>query len=143
MMAVTSTDDLLCSYNPPGVFYGFRIFIKMIVPTIYQGGNLLKCLNFRIVQSENGISIDQTEHIKKNVIDTYFPLNGQEIIKSADTPFRTDSQYETDLAEQAPATNEERIHYKNYTEAHLMLRWENSTTSYSSQDLTLLIRTVD
>ena len=112
MTVVTSTDDLLCSYNHPDIFYGFRNFVEKIVPTTFQEGNKLKYLNFRIIQSEHGISIDQTEHIKKNVIDTYFPLNGQEIIKSADTPFRTDTQYETDLAEQAPATIEERINYE-------------------------------
>jgi hypothetical protein len=71
-------------------------------------GTLVKYLNIRIIQSDLGISYDQTEHIERKILQKHFPDDkiGDTIMKEVHTPFRTDNQYEIDLF-QLPATKEE------------------------------------
>ncbi len=79
---------------------------KQFVDITVQTGSVLKYLNIRIVQSEYGISFNQTHHIKTTIIRKWFPLSSTERIKGVDTPSCTDPQYECALAEQLPATRD-------------------------------------
>ena len=54
-----------------------------------------------------GISFDQTHHIKTTIIEKWFPKGKAEVIKTADTPYRTDAEYERSLAEFLPAQGPE------------------------------------
>ena len=78
-----------------------------LVPATVQTGMVLKYLNVKIVQTDFGISIDQTQHIKITIIDRFFPPTRTERLKSVDTPYRTDGEYERALAEALPATGQE------------------------------------
>ena len=57
----------------------------------------MKYLNMQIVQTNMGISIDQTRHIQTNILDKWFPPDTTEQFKTADTPYRTDSEFERQL----------------------------------------------
>ena len=103
MIINTSTDDFLCAYSDRGLFHRFVTYLRNFFGITTQEGPVLSYLNMRIVQSSHGISYDQTEHIQNNIINYFFPPDSCEKIKAAHTPFRTDSQFETDLAEQLPA----------------------------------------
>ena len=81
--------------------------MERFVPVTIQEGNALKYLNIRIVQTDQGISIDQTHHIRTKILDLWFPPGTVERLKPADTPYRTDSEYEQALNKQLPATGEE------------------------------------
>ena len=101
---VTSTDDFLISSSSDSLFARLCEHIRRFVPITIQDGSVIKYLNVRIIQTELGISIDQTHHIRTSILDNWFKPTKTERLKSADTPYRTDSQYEKDLQEQLPAT---------------------------------------
>jgi hypothetical protein len=63
MILITSTDDFLCSYDDEDLFNRFMIHMNEFVKTTFQEGAVLKYLSTRIIQSDMGISIDQTSHI--------------------------------------------------------------------------------
>ena len=107
MLLCTSTDDFLCAFSKEYIFADFMKFMDSILPVTAQTGTVLKYLNVRIIQTDMGISIDQTQHIKTNVVEKYFPPERTERLKSADTPYRTDSEYERALSETLPATGRE------------------------------------
>ena len=85
----------------------FKKHTERFVPVTVKEGHVLTYLNIRIVQTDQGLSIDQTHHIRTNILDVWFPPGTVERLKSADTPYRTDSDYERALNEQLPATGEE------------------------------------
>jgi hypothetical protein len=104
----TSTDDLLCAYSRVEVFYALRDFMLKFVDVTTQEGPCLSYLNLRIVQSQYGISYDQTEHIRDSILEFWFPSGSTERLKGHDTPWNlTDKKFERDLAEVLPATDEE------------------------------------
>jgi hypothetical protein len=79
---------------------------EQIVPVTHKEGEVLQYLNFRIISTEQGVSFDQTKHIKDNVISIFFNEE-EERFKTQDTPFRTDSTFERELQESLPATGKE------------------------------------
>ena len=81
--------------------------MERFVPVTVQEEHVLKYLNIWIVQTDQGISIDQTHHIRTTILDVWFSPGTVEHLKSANTPYRTDSDYERALNEQLPATGEE------------------------------------
>jgi hypothetical protein len=100
-----STDDLLCAFSDRRLFMQLHTFLSKYVTVSAQSGSILNYLNLRIVQSPDGISYDQTQHIKDTIIDFWFKPSKQNnrFIKPVDTPFRTDSDYERELADTLPA----------------------------------------
>ena len=88
------------------MFSWFQKICRKVVPVTIQDGPLLKYLNIRIIQTEEGISIDQSKHIYDNITSKRFNIN-DERFKTADTPFRTDSAYEKSLVETLPASHDE------------------------------------
>ena len=102
----TSTDDFLCSYSRVEIFYALRDFMTKFVEVTTQQGPTLKYLNLRIIQSDYGISYDQSEHIAE-LLEQWFPADSTERIKGHHTPWSTDKQFERDLSEILPATPDE------------------------------------
>ena len=105
LLVALSTDDFLCAYTSTDIFYRFQAHLATYFNLTRQEGPELKYLNFRIIQSEFGISMDQTRHIRESIIDPWFGTSTN--VRTADTPFRTDSQFEQDLAEVLPASPDE------------------------------------
>ena len=102
----TSTDDFLCAYSSDAIFADLQKHISQYVNVTAQTGPVLNYLNLRIIQSPHGISIDQTDHIRTTILDAWFKGPSDQI-KTAPNPYRTDSQFEADLAESLPASDEE------------------------------------
>ena len=75
-------DELL---NRFGDFFSFTV----------KRGIELNFLNFKIIQSKDGISIDQTNHIIKSILDEYFDKD--EKVKYESSPFPLDSKFEYEL----------------------------------------------
>ena len=81
--------------------------MERFVPVTTQDGKVMKYLNMRIIQTDEGISIDQTHHIKTTILDNWFLPKQTEQLKTADTPYRTDSDFERQLETQLPAIGED------------------------------------
>ena len=107
LVVVTSTDDFMCTYTTEKLFSMFKEHMEKFVPVTVQTAAVMKYLSLRIIQSDLGISIDQTHHIKTSILDKWFPPGMVERLKTADTPYPTDSKFEKDLSETLPATGEE------------------------------------
>ena len=96
-----------CAHSATGdSSYNYMFFC----PSMSQSQSLPRVLNLRIVQSPDGISYDQTQHIKDTIIGFWFKPSEQNnrFIKQVNTPFRTDSDYERELADTLPA-DEDRL----------------------------------
>ena len=108
MILNTSTDDFLCAYSNQTIFDTLCTHLKRFFGITTEEGTLLKCLNLRIIQSPFGISVDQSEHIERTIINNYFPPEkvAESGIKAAHTPFNTCNKYEIDLLKQLPAIGE-------------------------------------
>ena len=74
LVVVTSTDGFLCAYLHEDLFSTFKKHMKHFVPVTIQEWNILKYLNIGIVQTDQGISIDQTHHIRTNFLTYGSPL---------------------------------------------------------------------
>ena len=87
-------------------FICFAHILRIMSESVQQ---VLKYLNVHIIQTDQGTSIDQTHHIKTSIIDKWFPVGKAEQLKTVDTPYCTDLQFEKDLSvsEQLPATRQE------------------------------------
>ena len=53
-----------------------------------QEGSKIKLLNIKIIQSEYGISIDQTYHIMKDIIQEYWGTKTKDEVKFQQSPFQ-------------------------------------------------------
>ena len=65
----------------------------------------LQFLNFRIIQSEHGISIDQANHILQSILNDYFDKN--EKVKYESSPFLLDSKFDYELYAALPMSEDE------------------------------------
>ena len=102
-----ATDDMLFA-STSKILYDLLLkeFAKYFEYTTRTGPEL-SFLNYRIVQSEWGISIDQTTHIRQNILAKYFP-NEKETVPFYSSPFPKDGKIEMDLY-QAPHLTEEEL----------------------------------
>jgi hypothetical protein len=57
-------------------------------------GSILKFLNLRIIQSPSGVSIDQTHHIKTQVLEIYFADIPSSSIPQCCYPFSIEASFE-------------------------------------------------
>jgi hypothetical protein len=61
-----------------------------------QEGATVRFVNLRVIQSPQGISFDQTDHILDTIIDTYFANRDVYKLVPITRTFPTDSQFERD-----------------------------------------------
>ena len=85
-----STGDVINNTNNKTAFTEItRVFDEMK----FQEGPVVKYLNFRIFQYPLGLSVDQSDHIKK-LVNECFPTV---TFRNVETSFRKDSTYEKEL----------------------------------------------
>ena len=65
----TSTDDFLCAASGKDIFQRFVDHMKRFVSVTCQAEAMLKYLNVRVIQSEYGVSFDQTHHIQTCILE--------------------------------------------------------------------------
>ena len=94
LILVIQTDDLLIASNDESLRDLVINTLQKGFQVTSQGGTLLKFLNFRIIQSEHGISADQTPHIE-DMLKKYFPPGTK--IPKTDTPLRSDRQFQEEI----------------------------------------------
>lgn len=97
-----ATDDNLVATQHQSCVDKIRATIDDMFDYTYNTGTQLKFLNLNIIQSSFGISIDQTQHIQKNVIDEYWKDKVVKNIKFQSAPFPTDPKFERTLFEAIP-----------------------------------------
>ena len=89
------TDDLLLATNDHSLKDEILNCLLSAFKVIMQKGTQLKYLNFRILQTTHGISIDQCDHILE-LVYTYIPVDTK--ISPANTPLRSDRQFNDEVA---------------------------------------------
>jgi hypothetical protein len=62
-----------------------------------QEGAILRFINMCIIQSPDGISIDQTDHIVETIVEAYFKNRDTSELRSITNPFHTYSSFEQRL----------------------------------------------
>ena len=104
IIVAVETDDLLVATNSPDLKDLVLNTLLSAFKVTTQEGSVLKYLNFRIIQSVHGISIDQTSHIQE-LVHTYIPVDSK--IDPVNTPLRSDRQFNDEVATSIPATPSE------------------------------------
>ena len=104
VLLAISTDDILIFTK----YVEFYNLIKEKLNTAFgvtsQKDNIIYYLNYRIIQSQYAISIDQTQFII-DIVRNYIPANSK--CPRVDTPLRTDRQFDLEILESVPATPSE------------------------------------
>ena len=67
----------------------------------------MKLLNINMIQSKYGISIEQTDHIIKNIIQEYWLTKTKYEVKFQKSPFPVDTYFEHALFMDSPIIGEE------------------------------------
>ena len=68
----------------------------------FQEGPKIKLPNIKIIQSKYGISIDQTDHIMKNIIQEYWGTNKKYEVTFQLSPFTVDTSFKNTLFVDTP-----------------------------------------
>ena len=104
------TDDLLLATNSVDLKDEVLHTLLSAFKVTTQEGTVLKYLNFRIIQSTHGVSIDQTTHIQE-LVNTYTPIDMK--LQIVDTPLRADRQFQTEIANSIPSSPAELKQLEN------------------------------
>ena len=75
-----------------------------------QDGNIIKFLNLRIIRSIHGISLDQTQHIIMNILNSYWKNKNTENVPWQSAPFPTDPKFEHALFLSLPLTTADTVY---------------------------------
>eukprot|EP00978_Attheya_sp_CCMP212_P001980 scaffold4085_cov33-Attheya_sp.AAC.1 len=106
MILCISTDDFLCAFPHQPLYDELCVNLKKFFEITTKTGHVLHYLNLHIIQSKDSISIDQTEHIQTKILSDWFQDDGDPL-RATNTPFRTDNEFERDLAEALPSNDAE------------------------------------
>ena len=104
IILISETDDFLILTSSVALYQELKSNLSKAFKITSQEGPVLKYLNFRIVQSQHGISIDQTDHILE-MVEPHYPRSSH--FSKVDSPFRTDRSYEHELNTSIPASKDE------------------------------------
>lgn len=109
MFVSVATDDLLCTVPSPSYAQDFIDYLETFFTLTIQRGAVLKFLGLRIIQTDHAISIDQGQYIYE-ALKRFF---GESVdkIKTVSTPMRYDNDFERELMEAAPLTQEQLKQY--------------------------------
>ena len=72
-----------------------------------QKGSVLKYLNWQIIQSKHGISIDQTSFLLREILKPYWKNTDHKNIYSRQNPFPMDTKFEIELFQAHPLEEQE------------------------------------
>ena len=104
IILLSETDDFMLLVSHKQLYEEIRKRIEKSYDITIQDGAILKYLNLQIIQSDAGISIDQTQHILK-MLEPHYPKSSK--FTKTDIPFRTDKEYETEMMDAIPASPSE------------------------------------
>ena len=119
LILLSETDDFLIMSSSKELYLKLKAKLNTSFEITFQESNVLHYLNLQIIQSEYGISFDQTKHIL-DMVEPHFP-RGSTFTK-VNSPFRTDREYESELATATPASQSElQLLEKEYGGSYLSL----------------------
>lgn len=95
-------DDLLLLTNNRITLQHLCLCFDSIFKYTFQENSITRFLNFRIIQSSHGISIDQTEHTIKNVINDYWDNKNTAQLPWISSPFPMSKDFELNLFNAIP-----------------------------------------
>jgi len=104
VILLSETDDFMLLVSEKQLYLDIKTRIEKSYDITMQEGPILQYLNLQIIQSDAGISIDQTKHILK-MLEPHFPKDSS--FTATDIPFRTDREYEQDMMNAVPASPSE------------------------------------
>jgi hypothetical protein len=96
-----------------------------IFELIIQEGETLRFLNLRIIQSPQGIIIDQTDHIVDSVIGPYFKSRDVSKLLPITIPFPTDSFFQNALYD-SPILSGSKLHSLEKQYGGSLLHWNGA-----------------
>ena len=97
-----ATDDILLIAENKILFSRLKLEFDSCFKFTTQDGPIIRFLNFRIIQSHHGISIDQTEHTLQNILDDYWRDKDTSKLSWLSSPFPTISSFEIKLFDAIP-----------------------------------------
>ena len=100
MFLAVETDDILVCTNSVSLEKRIVKQIQSPFQVTVQEGKVIEFLNYRIIQSVHGISVNQTAHILE-MLDNFLP---NEKCKNTTTPLSSDKQYNEEVYLSLPAT---------------------------------------
>ena len=100
VLLAISTDDILVFTKYAEFFLTIKTKLHQSFGVTSQNNHVIYYLNYKIIQSEHAISIDQTDFIQE-VIEKYIPKNS--VTPKIDTPLRTDRQFADEIKSSLPA----------------------------------------
>ena len=113
VLLAISTDDILIFTKHEEFYQQVKTKLNSAFGVTAQNGSVIYYLNYRIIQSQHAISIDQTQFIL-DIVHQYIPRNSK--CPKIDTPLRTDRQFDSEILHCTPASPTElkhlRIQYK-------------------------------
>jgi len=104
VLLAISTDDILIFTKHEEFFLKIKDKLHSAFGVTSQNGDVIHYLNYRIIQSAHGISIDQNKFIL-DIVHQYIPANSK--CPKIDTPLRTDRQFDNEVLESTPASPKE------------------------------------
>ena len=100
-----ATDDILFASTSPTLWDTLLITFHQYFEYTTQTGDELAFLNYRIIQSKHGVSIDQTNHIQQTILSIYF--KDKQNVPFQSSPFPKDPKFEMDLFKALPMSDED------------------------------------
>jgi hypothetical protein len=109
IFSAVATDDCLCLVDDCAQFLRLKTRMDALFDMNLQKGATLRFLNLRVIQSHQGISIEQIDHNVNTIIDTYFVNRDVSKLVPLANPFPTESPFERDLRD-SPIIMGSQIH---------------------------------
>ena len=100
-----ATDDILLAASDISMYKKMATTFKKYFDFTSDTGSLLYFLNYRIIQSEHGISVDQYSHIRQNILNIFFKPTDE--VPFVSSPFPLDPAFEMELYKSTPLPEEE------------------------------------
>ena len=100
-----ATDDILLAASDISMYKKMATTFKKYFDFTSDTGSLLHFLNYRIIQSEHGISVDQYSHIRQNILNIFFKPTDE--VAFVSSPFPLDPAFEMELYKSTPLPEEE------------------------------------
>jgi hypothetical protein len=97
LFCAIAKDDFLCLCKDHTQFIDFKTRLESIFELTLQEGETLRFLNLHIIQSPQGIIIDNTYHTVDAIITPYFHSQDTSKLLQITSHFPTDSQFERHL----------------------------------------------
>ena len=101
VILISETDDFMLLVSHKQLYIDIKTRIEKSYDITMQEGPVIQYLNLQIIQSDAGISFDQTQHILK-MLEPHYPKTSS--FTRTDIPFRTDREYEQELMNAIPAS---------------------------------------